>query len=68
VAIVTDLPSYASLEDGLQQVVQRVRPLLGVDRLLIYRFLPDQDAMIAAEAVGAEVRPLRGELIYDPLF
>lgn len=67
-AIVTDRPSHTSLEDGLQQVVQRARSLLGVDRVLIYRFLPDQDAVIAAESAGAEARPLRGELIYDPCF
>lgn len=56
------------LEVFLQQVVNTLRQLLNTDRVLVYQFLPDDDGLIAAESVGADWSPLRGQLIYDPCF
>jgi diguanylate cyclase (GGDEF)-like protein/PAS domain S-box-containing protein len=56
------------IHDLLQITIDTVRSLLQTDRVVIYRFLPDQDAVVAAESIGSEFRPLLGELIYDPCF
>ncbi len=56
------------LDDLLQWAIADARTLLQTDRVLLYRFLPDQDAVIACESVGAEWTPLLGQQIYDPCF
>jgi len=56
------------IHDLLQIAIDTVRSLLQTDRVVIYRFLPDQDAVVAAESISSEFRPLLGELIYDPCF
>ncbi|HLO88556.1 MAG TPA: diguanylate cyclase [Nostocaceae cyanobacterium] len=56
------------LEYILQETVQRVRRILQSDRLIIYRFLPDGDGVIAEEAVSPGWQPIIGEMIYDPCF
>ncbi|WOD41318.1 diguanylate cyclase domain-containing protein [Nodosilinea sp. E11] len=56
------------LDEVLQQGVDLLRPLLDTDRVVIYRFLPDEDGVIAAESVGLDWLPLQGQLIYDPCF
>ncbi|PSR16202.1 hypothetical protein C8255_19105 [filamentous cyanobacterium CCP3] len=69
VAAVCDAAALAhDLELFLQQVVDTLRPLLDTDRVVVYQVLPDQDGLIAAESVGADWLPLRGQLIYDPCF
>lgn len=67
-AIAADRRHHTTLEGYLQSVVSRARRWLGADRVLIYRFLPHQDAVIAVESVGERVQPLQGDLIYDPCF
>ena len=54
------------LEEFLPWAIAAARTLLQTDRVLLYRLLPDQDAVIAFESVGAEWTPLLGQLIYDP--
>lgn len=58
----------SDIQNLLQIAIDTVRDLLQTDRVVIYRFLPDQDAVVAAESVRADCRPLLGELIYDPCF
>ncbi len=69
VAAVSDAVALAQdLDTFLQRVVDTLRHLLETDRVVVYRFLPDDDGVIAAESVGLPWRSLRGELIYDPCF
>jgi diguanylate cyclase (GGDEF)-like protein/PAS domain S-box-containing protein len=56
------------LEPFLQRVVDILRQLLDTDRVVVYRFLPNDEGVIAAESVAPDWRSLRGELIYDPCF
>ncbi|HEY9881257.1 MAG TPA: GAF domain-containing protein [Leptolyngbyaceae cyanobacterium] len=56
------------LEEVLNSVVSASRELLQTDRVLIYRFLPDGDAVITVESVNAQWTQIRGQLIYDPCF
>lgn len=56
------------IHDLLQVAIDTVRNLLKTDRVVIYRFLSDQDAVVAAESIVSDFRPLLGELIYDPCF
>ncbi|TVQ08099.1 MAG: diguanylate cyclase [Leptolyngbya sp. DLM2.Bin27] len=62
IALVQDLDAL------LQTVVDTMRALLDTDRVLVYRFLPGDDGVIAAESVGDGWLALQGELIYDPCF
>ncbi|MBM0744517.1 GAF domain-containing protein (plasmid) [Phormidium sp. CLA17] len=55
-----------ALESLLQWVITDARALLQCDRVLIYRFLEDQDAVVAFESVGADGTPLLGQRLYDP--
>ncbi|HZG38271.1 MAG TPA: diguanylate cyclase [Nodosilinea sp.] len=69
VAIIGDAAAVVhDLDAFLQQVVETLRPLLNTDRVVVYRFLPNDDGVVAAESVDAAWLPLRGELIYDPCF
>ncbi|WP_073070739.1 GAF domain-containing protein [Phormidesmis priestleyi] len=56
------------LEDILQWTIADARALLQTDRVLISRFLENQDAVVAFESVGADWTPILGQLIYDPCF
>lgn len=56
------------LETLLQWVIDDTRRLLQTDRVLIYRLLPDQDAVVAFESVGRDWTPILGHLICDPCF
>lgn len=58
----------ASINSLLTLATDHVRLQLQADRVVVYRFLPRGDAVIAAESVGADWLPIRGELIYDPCF
>lgn len=55
-----------SLDSLLQWVIDDTRMLLQTDRLLLYRFLPDQDAVVAFESVAVGWSPIVGRLIHDP--
>ncbi|KGF72050.1 hypothetical protein DO97_13625 [Neosynechococcus sphagnicola sy1] len=57
-----------NLESILQGAIAEVRTLLNADRVLIYRFLPDQDAVVAFESVGTEWTPILGQVVYDPCY
>jgi diguanylate cyclase (GGDEF)-like protein/PAS domain S-box-containing protein len=56
------------LDNVLNEIVQEVRKILQIDRLIIYHFLPDGDGVIAEESVSSEWQPTRGKMIYDPCF
>ncbi len=55
-----------SLESLLQWAIADIRALLQADRVLICRYLGNQDAVVAFEAVGAESLPLLGQSLYAP--
>jgi len=56
------------LSEILSLTVQEVREVLGSDRAIIYRFLPEGDGVVAEESVNPEWQPILGQLIYDPCF
>ncbi|MBD2446541.1 diguanylate cyclase [Nostoc sp. FACHB-152] len=56
------------LDEILNIVVSEVRNTLKSERVIIYRFLPDGDGVIAQESVNPAWKPLRGKFIYDPCF
>ncbi|MEA5447668.1 diguanylate cyclase [Leptolyngbya sp. CCNP1308] len=51
----------SGLEALLQQGVDRLRPLLDTDRVVVYQVLSPHDGCVAAESVGASWRSLRGD-------
>lgn len=56
------------LGDILDVTVKGIRAILGCDRAVVYRFLPDGDGVVAEESVSPEATPILGQLIYDPCF
>ncbi|MBR8834751.1 MAG: diguanylate cyclase [Stigonema ocellatum SAG 48.90 = DSM 106950] len=56
------------LSEILNVIVSKVRKTLKSDRIVIYRFLPDGDGVIAEESVSPPWKPILGQLIYDPCF
>ena len=66
--IILHIQQGRKLEDLLQETIADARALLQTDRVLVYRFLENQDAVVAFEAVGADWTPILGQLIYDPCF
>ena len=67
VATVRDAIALApDLETLLQRVTDIVRQRLDTDRVVVYRLLPSDDGVVAAESVESNWLSLRGELIYDP--
>jgi diguanylate cyclase (GGDEF)-like protein/PAS domain S-box-containing protein len=56
------------LDPLLQQGVDRLRPLLDTDRVVVYQVLSPHDGCIAAESVGASWRSLRGDRITEDCF
>lgn len=58
----------SELEALLQQGVDRLRPLLDTDRVVVYQLLSPHDGFIIAESVDAAWRPLRGERISESCF
>lgn len=55
-----------ALASLLQSVVAAVRDRLQSDRVLLYRFRVDQEAVVTFESVGAAVTPLLGQRLDDP--
>jgi diguanylate cyclase (GGDEF)-like protein/PAS domain S-box-containing protein len=60
--------SEVDLNTLLHNAAETVRQLMQTDRVVIYRFLPDNDAVVAVESIAHGWQPLLGELIYDPCF
>ncbi len=48
------------MEDMHQRAVEQMRQLLGFDRVLVYRFLPDGAGEVIAEARADDIAPLLG--------
>nr|CAD5952202.1 Phytochrome-like protein cph2 [Planktothrix pseudagardhii] len=67
-AITQQIHRPLELGDILDVTVKGIREILGCDRALIYRFLPEGDAVIAEESISSETLPIIGQLIYDPCF
>ncbi|WP_434687323.1 ATP-binding protein [Pseudanabaena minima] len=57
-----------NLTNMLNVTVQHTREILGGDRVLIYKFLPDYDGVVMAESVNGPWTAVLGELICDPCF
>ncbi|WP_088890837.1 PAS domain-containing protein [Leptolyngbya ohadii] len=53
-------------EDIFQRAIADMRGLLQADRVLVYRFLSKQDAVVAFESVCRDLQPRLGELISAP--
>ena len=58
----------SELEVLLQQGVDRLRPLLDTDRVVVYQVFSPHDGFVIAESVDAAWRPLRGERISESCF
>ncbi|MBD2179690.1 diguanylate cyclase [Planktothrix sp. FACHB-1355] len=67
-AIALRMHQSRNLGDILKLTVTEVREILGSDRVIIYRFLPDGDGVVAEESVSPEWKQIQGQLIYDPCF
>ena len=67
-ALTLQVQQGQSLESLLEWVLADTRNLLQTDRVLVYRFLGEQDALVSSEAVGAAWHPLLGQRLYDPSF
>lgn len=67
-AIALRIHQSRDLGDILNLIVREVREILGSDRAIVYRFLPDGDGVVAEESVSPEWKPIQGQLIYDPCF
>ncbi len=66
--ITLQIQQCRELESILQWALGDIRVLLQTDRVLIYRFLEDQDAVVAFESIGTDWTPILGQLVYDPCF
>ncbi|HEY9646229.1 MAG TPA: GAF domain-containing protein, partial [Chroococcidiopsis sp.] len=66
--IALQIQSGKFLDDILQWAIADTRALLDVDRVLVYRFLGDRDAVVAFESTQSGCPPVMGQLIYDPCF
>jgi diguanylate cyclase (GGDEF)-like protein/PAS domain S-box-containing protein len=73
--LTTRIQQSCDLSEILNITVQEVRQILASDacggccqRLIIYRFLPNGDGVVAEEAVSPQCIPIRGQLICDPCF
>jgi PAS domain S-box-containing protein len=64
--IALQIQQCRELEDILQEAIADARTLLQTDRVLIYRFLQDQDAVVAFESVDPEWTPVLGQFIPSP--
>ncbi|MBD1916286.1 MULTISPECIES: diguanylate cyclase [Cyanophyceae] len=67
-AICDTAAAGGELEVLLQQAVDRLRPLLDTDRVVVYQVLSPHDGFVIAESVNAPWQPLRGERISESCF
>ncbi|GAB1544480.1 hypothetical protein NUACC21_71560 [Scytonema sp. NUACC21] len=56
------------LSQILSFILSEARKTLNSDRVVIYRFLPDGDGVVAQESVSCHWTAIQGQLIYDPCF
>lgn len=63
-----DIRRSLELNDVLFNTVERIRDLLHVDRVIIFRFRPDWQGEVIMESVGAEWTPILSTTIFDPCF
>ena len=56
------------LQDILQTTVDEVREFLQVDRVIIFRFLPDWHGVVAVESCGVNATAILATEIHDPCF
>ncbi len=63
-----DIHHSLELNNILNSIVKQIRQFLASDRVIIYRFLPDGDGVIAEESVSPEYKSVLGQFIYDPCF
>lgn len=64
--IALQIQQCRELGELIQNAIEAARDLLQTDRVIIYRFLPNRDGVVAFESIGAEAHPILGQLIYDP--
>jgi len=67
-AIAVRISQSIDLNEIFNITLKEVREMLQIDRLLIYRFLPNGDGVVAEESVNPKWKAIKGELIYDPCF
>ena len=67
-AIALGIYQSQSLDDILNTAVREVRKLLQTDRVLIYRFQPDESGVVVVESVDSSWTPILSQTIYDPCF
>ncbi|MCJ2541757.1 GAF domain-containing protein [Thermostichus vulcanus] len=66
--ITQGIRQFSQVEDILNFTVREIRHLLQVDRVVIYRFLPNWAGEIVAESVSQSKFSLLGRVIEDPCF
>jgi light-regulated signal transduction histidine kinase (bacteriophytochrome) len=59
-SLVRGFDAYPALRDFSEVLAQRVRTLCGFDRVMIYKFLPDESGLVIAEAAGDAIEPYLG--------
>jgi PAS domain S-box-containing protein len=67
-AIALQIQQCQGLEDILHGAIATVRSQLHADRVLIYQFLPNHDAVVSFESIIHPWIPILGRLIDDPCF
>jgi signal transduction histidine kinase/PAS domain-containing protein len=67
-AITQHIHQSLDLNEILNTTVAEVRQFLQVDRVVIYRFNPNWNGSIIAEAVNSSELAISGQIIYDPCF
>jgi len=67
-AIAQQMQQTTPLDTLLQTAIAELRANLGSDRVIIYRVLSHQDAVVQYESVAPAWLPIVGQLIYDPCF
>lgn len=64
--ITQHIRKFLDLEAVLNATVSEVRQLLQVDRVVIYRFLPDRSGEIVVESASAEALSILGYKVHEP--
>lgn len=59
-AMIARVAAEERMEDMHQHAVEQLRDLIGFDRVLVYRFLPDGAGEVVAEARADDIAPLIG--------
>ncbi|BAY38811.1 diguanylate cyclase with PAS/PAC and GAF sensors [Nostoc sp. NIES-2111] len=58
----------SQLSEILKVIVNEVRKMLKSDRVVIYRFLPDGEGVVAEESVNPKWISIQEQLVYNPYF